>query len=180
MASPKLETIALYNPATGLPLTGQASFMSFDSYVDDTGSALSAPIITEIGASGVYKFTPVFANPAKGISYILNCGTGANPPRTARYMRPEDWNADNANVLSSTLATASSVSTINGTLTTIQTIVQSISDVELGKWVVSTSGPTANQLLLYKPDGTTLIATFDLQDQNGVPTTTNPYRRIPA
>lgn len=180
MSSPKLETIALYDPTTGIPLTGQAGSMSFDVYTDDTGSSLSAPTITEIGSTGVYKFLPTFVNPAHGIVYILNCGAAATPRRTFRYMRPEDYNADNADVASSTLATASTLSTISTTINNIAALAQALSDIELGQQEVFSSGSDANRLVLYKPDGVTVIAKFDLQDQNGVPTVMDPFRRIPV
>lgn len=97
MASPKVEVFFAYDSVTGLPKPGLVP--TFSSYVDETGVAiLPQPTITDVGG-GAYVFTPVFANPAKGIIYQV--ATGASPGYWGRYMRPEDWNDDNADVLSS-------------------------------------------------------------------------------
>ena len=177
MSSPKIETVFLFNPTTGAPLTGQASLMSFDCYRDDQGTSLSAPTISEIGVSGVYKFTPTFSDPARGIVYILNCGSGANPTHVTRYMRPEDWNSDNTDALSSTLATAANLATLTSSTAGITTTTTLLVDILLGDQSVKTSGGDANRLVLLKQDGTTVIKKFNLTDANAVPTTTNPFTR---
>lgn len=49
-----------------------------------------------------------------------------------------------------------------------------------GKWQIFTAGPDMNRLVLYKTDGVTVLKKFDLQDDGGIPTTTNPFIRIPV
>jgi hypothetical protein len=49
-----------------------------------------------------------------------------------------------------------------------------------GKWQIFDTGPDANRLVLYKTDGVTVLKKFDLQDVGGIPTTTNPFIRIPV
>jgi hypothetical protein len=177
MSSPKLETIFIFNQSTGVPLSGQSSLMFFDCYRDDLGNSITPPTITEIGSAGVYKFTPVFADPARGIVYILNCGTGANPQRVTRYMRPEDWNSDNTDVLSSTLATSSTATGLSSAIASIQTDTTLLLDCELGDESVVASGSDANRFIKYKQDGTTIIKKYNLTDANNVPTVTDPFNR---
>lgn len=99
MASPKYEMIFLYDANTGAPLPGVTT-LAFDTYKDDLGNALTEPAIVELpGGDGSYGFIPVFADPDRGIRYIIDSGDDAAiPRRSARYMRPEDWNTDNISV----------------------------------------------------------------------------------
>lgn len=157
MASPTVEIFFVYNLSTGVPLTGQAGSMSFDVYKDTSGTNLSQPAITEIGTSGVYKFTPVFADPTKGIVYILNTGAGGNPARIARFMRPEDYITDN--------------------ITDIQTVLSNIKEYQQGKWQIFTSGGDNFRMVFYDTTGSTVLAKYDLADDSGAPTTTNVFKR---
>lgn len=178
MGSPHIETCFLFNIATGAPLSGQSSLMSFSYYGDDLGNAITAPTITEIGTSGIYKFTPVFTDPSRCICYTLSTGTGANPVYLTRQMRPEDWNGDNTDVASSTLATSSEATTITSAIASVQTDTTTIINCELGDEVVVTSGGDINRLVKYEQDHTTVIKKFDLTDANGTPTTTDPYSKV--
>jgi hypothetical protein len=92
MASPKLEVFFLYNSTTGAPLTGATPV--FETYKDHLGADVTAPSISEIGG-GAYKFTPVFADPNKGLVYVIDGGASSAPRRVDRFMRPEDWKLDN-------------------------------------------------------------------------------------
>lgn len=159
MASPRLEAFALYDRATGGLLEGQESLVSFLTYSDDAGNALSAPAIAEIGG-GWYSFLPVFADPDRGIVYTIDTGFNANPAKLSRYIRPEDWNADYVQ--------------------TVQQLIQDVKDFEQGKWEIVTSGPDTNCFIVYAQDGTTVLKKFLLQDASGVPTTTTPFKRIPV
>lgn len=97
MASPKVEVFFAFDSITGLPKPGLAP--TFSKYTDETGAAIvPQPSISDVGG-GAYEFTPVFANPAHGIIY--QAATGASPGYWGRYMRPEDWNDDNSDVLAS-------------------------------------------------------------------------------
>lgn len=146
--SPKIEVVAFYD-ASGVPLTGLTP--TFDTYKDDLGANLTQPAITEIGG-GFYKFTPNLTTPTRGIVYVINGGSTANPQRQARFVRPEDYFPD---------------------------LLQDLWDVEFGRWQVVTSGLDINKLVLYRPDGS-VLKKFDLLDQAGAPTTVNPYRREPV
>lgn len=152
MASPKIEVFFLYNESTGTPLTGQVGLLTFDTYVNDLGAAVTQPSFTEIGG-GAYFFTPVFANPNRGIVYIVNSGAGATPARVARFMRPEDWTTDD-----------------------ISTLLK----YQEGRWKVFTSGPDANRLVIYDTDNVTVLKKFDLLDNTAAPGVFNILERTPV
>lgn len=161
MASPKIEVFAVYHITTGALLTGQAGLMSFLTYTDDLGNAVAAPSISEIGSTGLYKFTPTFpVDTNRGVVYVVNTGTNGNPTRQSRFIRPEDWATDS--------------------ISTLVTDVALIKKIETGKWQIHTSGADVNRLVIYDTDGTTVLVKFDLVDAAGIPTTTNPYKRSPA
>lgn len=160
MASPRLEVLFFYDASTGLPKTGLVP--TFLSYTDETNANQTQPGITEIG-NGAYKFTSVPAT-GHGICYVVDGTAAATPRYQARYVRPEDWNPDNADTLSSG----------------ILTITQDLQIVNNGKWVIPTSGLDANKLVLYALDGVTILRKFALFDTNGNPTTVNPYQRVPS
>jgi hypothetical protein len=124
---------------------------TFSTYKDDTGSNLAQPAISEIGG-GSYKFTPTFPTD-KGIACVIDGGASANPRYVASYMRPEDFYIDR---------------------------VEDLYQETFGKWRIHTSGADANRLVLYQTDGVTVLKKFDLQDTNGIPTTTNPFIKIPV
>lgn len=69
---------------------------------------------------------------------------------------------------------------LSSNVTDIASKVQDLHDIELGKWQIFTTGPDANRLVLYKPDGTTVIKKFDLKNADGVLTFVNPLSRTPA
>lgn len=165
MASPKIETIFFYSITTGVPLTGLVP--TFSAYKNDLGTNITQPIITEIGG-GAYYFTPVFADPARAIFYILDGGATSNPRYAARLMRPEDWNDD-------------AIPAIQTTVNATATDVAILKSYEQGRWKVVTTGPDANRLVLYSPiDNVTPLIKFDLKDNTGAPTSLNPFERYPV
>lgn len=54
-------------------------------------------------------------------------------------------------------------------------VVMDIYNIEYGRWKV-----IGDQMIFYKPDGVTEIATFDLKDLAGATTMQNVYERTPA
>lgn len=154
MASPKLQIFAVYDQNTGAPLPGLTP--TFFAYQKDNGVAVSQPTITDIG-NGFYSFTPTFADPTHGICYIIVSGGNGTPARLANYLRPEDWNMDNADVPTS-----------------------EITNFHEGRWKIFTTGLDANRLVIYQPDGTTVLKKYDLKDAAGNPTVLSPYERVPV
>ncbi len=134
---------------SGNPLTGVAP--TFVTYKDNTGANAAQPTITEVGG-GAYKFTPDFTNPVLGFAYVIDGTISANPRMTAGYARPEDYFPD---------------------------FLGDINNVTFGRWQIFTTGPDANRLVLYALDGITVVKKFALQDAGGIPTTANPFIRVP-
>src|SRR5262245_53281190 len=129
MASPKIEVFFIYDNG-GVPIAGATP--TFETYKDDLGANLSQPSITEVGG-GAYKFTPVFPS-NRGIVYVVL--TGGNPARLAKFIRPEDFNLDNADVPTSSVASGGS-----GTL---EPKVDQLLAIAKGKWEIKITGPDAN------------------------------------
>jgi hypothetical protein len=87
-------------------------------------------------------------------------------------MRPEDFNLDNADVPTS--------SVVAGGSTTLEPKIDELLQIQKGKWQIFTSGPDANRLVIFQADGVTVLKKFELFDANGVPTSINPFRRVPV
>lgn len=152
MASPKLEVFFLFNQTTGAPKTGQGG-ISFSCYKNSNGADLTPPTISEIGG-GAYGFIPTLPSDASlGLVYVINTGSGVMPTHVTRYVRPEDYTTDE---------------------------IPLIKAVSIGKWQVFTDGDDANRLVLYDLDGTTVIARFDLKDDEGNPSAVKPFSRTPV
>lgn len=148
--SPKIVEFAVFNIGTGAPLTGAAGAMSFSTYTDETGAAITPPAIVEIGG-GLYKFTPTFPSIVHGIAYMIN--TGANPTYLSGYIRPEDYFIDEIDL---------------------------IRKLQTNKWAIITTGGDANKMVFYDDDGTTPLLKVALVDAGGTPTSTNPFARTPT
>lgn len=160
MASPKIEAFALFNLTTGAPLTGQVASMSFLTYKDTSGADVVAPTVVEVGG-GWYYFEPELpANPDLGLVYVLDTGTGANPTKISRYIRPEDYTTD--------------------AIPAVQAVAERVRDFAEGKKEIATTGPDANRFIVYAADGTTPLKKYDLTDENGDPTSTDPYVQTPV
>lgn len=151
MASPKLEVFFLYDN-NGDPKTGVVG-ITFSAYKNELGTNLTQPAITEIGG-GAYSFLPIFTAD-HGIVYVINTN-GSNPKYVQKFIRPEDYAAENIG----------------------QSFVDA-TDVALGKWEIVSVGPDANRLILYRQDNT-ILKKFDLFDQDGLPTSFNPFKRVPV
>lgn len=63
----------------------------------------------------------------------------------------------------------------NRTVNEIQTTVQSVFDISFGRWKID---KTTNRMIFYKEDNSTVIATFDLYDDNGNPTVDAVFERV--
>lgn len=124
---------------------------TFDTYKDSDGLDISPPAVTNLGG-GAYKFTPVFPTD-KGLCFVVNGGAGSAPRRQSGFLRPEDYALDG---------------------------VVDLVDEAFGKWEIKTSGADANNLILYRQDGVTILKKFALYNDVGTPTYQNPFKRIPV
>lgn len=142
---------ALYGGG-GAPLTGASP--TFEAYEDFSGGTVTPPAIVEIGL-GMYGFTPAASDIANGTAYLIDGTASANPRYASGSLQPGvNVNVDVAAILA---------------------LVTANNNMLYGKWVINT---TANQLLFYAPDNTTVIATFDLKDDSGNPSSSLVYQRI--
>jgi hypothetical protein len=73
------------------------------------------------------------------------------------------------------IARQTTLSTVQSTLTLVQTDVEIIRKVETGRWKI-----VANQMIFYDDDETTPILTFDLKDDAGLPSMTTVFERDPV
>ena len=125
--------------------------LSFDSYKDEAGTDVSPQPAIVEIGGGAYGFTPAFPSSSHGICYVLNCGSGVFPTHVTRYMRSEDWLPDG---------------------------IQTLLDVGLGGATVDAA---LKQMILYKPDGITEIARFNLLDDTGAATVgPSIFSKVPA
>jgi hypothetical protein len=79
-----------------------------------------------------------------------------------------------------TTARAGKIDTIASDTGSLAAGLQEILEYQVGKWEIQVTGPDANRLILYRPDGVTVLKKFDLQNANGDPTFINPFKRIPV
>lgn len=153
MASSKDIVFFIYDSNTGAPLAGQTANLSFATYSDTSGGALTNPAITEIGG-GAYKFTITFPISGLGVVYVLACSSvNATPSYQHGFVRPEEFYIDN---------------------------IATLMSINQGRWKIHTSGPDANRLVYYADDGITVLKKFDLFDADGNPTTSTPFERVPV
>jgi hypothetical protein len=74
---------------TGTPLTtALATGLAFAAYRDRNNVARTPPTISHRG-EGLYSFIPTAADYSDGVGYLIECGTGANPPRGAGFVGDE-------------------------------------------------------------------------------------------
>ena len=141
---------ALYSGA-GSPLTGISPI--FAAYEDFSGGAVTPPSIVEIGL-GMYGFQPAAPDITNGTAYIIDGTASANPRYLSGSLQPGvNINVDVAAILA---------------------LVTQTNNLLYGRWKIDT---TLNQLLMYAPDNVTVIATFDLKDASGNPTSSLIYER---
>ncbi len=141
---------ALYSGG-GAPLTGAVPI--FEAYEDFTGAPVTPPSIVEIGL-GMYGFQPAPTDITNGTAYIIDGTVSANPRYASGSLQPGvDINVDVASILA---------------------IVTNISNATFGRWKIDT---VANTLTFYLPDNVTVLATFNLKDASGNPTSSLIFER---
>lgn len=132
--------------------------MTFVSYMTEAGGTITAPTIVEIGGGGYY-FTPTFST-NHGIFFAI--ATGFAPTYVSGYLRPEDFAGDQ--------------------IPTIALAVTSIQNFQQGNWKIFTTGADANKMVVYMPDGETVLMKFALTKTDGTawtaPTGANTTRTV--
>jgi hypothetical protein len=79
-----------------------------------------------------------------------------------------------------TTARAAKLDSIETNTSALAAQIQDLLDYQAGKWEIKTTGADANRLILYRPDGVTVLKKFDLKNANGDPTFVNPFQRVPV
>jgi hypothetical protein len=69
------------------------------------------------------------------------------------------------------------ISDITPTINAIKAKTDDIHQVETGRWKIDTA---TKKMIFYDTDGTTPLKEYDLKDENGNPTSSNPYERVPV
>lgn len=82
--------------------------------------------------------------------------------------------ADQFNIQENDHRVLESISVLTGTLNTVSSSIDFLVSIEGGRWKVDTS---QNRMIFYKSDNATVVATFDLFDAAGAPTSTEPFER---
>jgi hypothetical protein len=154
------------SPQTGLSGTW-LKLEGTDSGVVISAPAVSAPLV-EIG-SGLYKATIDWAAlvaseslyDGEDVVGIIDWGVSLTAPE--RYTYTSFNTRDFASYKDSEL------------LGLAKADIELVKELQTGKWEIS-----GTQLLLYKSDNTTLIATFDLFNKDGLASGEAPYSRVRA
>jgi hypothetical protein len=144
MSSPKNFCFTVYDATTGAPKSGVAGSMTFAVYKDSGGNNLTPPTITALGGGG-YAFVPTFPTNA-GIYFEIN--TGNVPIYITGYLRPEDFNVDS--------------------IPDILVDTGALRDDTEGSWIIQTTGPDANRMVIYDRNGN-VLRKFDLKHADGTP-----------
>lgn len=142
----------------------------------DGSSVITPPAITEL-SDGFYKFSYTWESSSSTVGYLIKIDTGdlASNTEATRYItmriEPNDY-------LSSTaLEIKTSADSILSSANILVGNSNRVLDIEHGTWKIE-----GTELVLYsagfgRPIGD-VIGRYDLLDQNGIATSTNPYQRI--
>lgn len=155
--------------STGLPVTGigDADFASIAVIKSDSSVTAFTP------DDGVNWFE-VDSTAAPGLYHLLlsSAHTNTNGPLQVALI-------SSASQFNDTVA-AAVVEDISSNIATLTSLVTILKKAAVNKMVIYTSGPNANKQIVFDDDGVTELFSFDLFDDSGVPTATNPFRRDPA
>jgi len=168
-------TASLYNVSTG------------------NSVSLSATTCDEIASTGVFTWDSdnIATTPTEYTQYLWLMSNGTTIKKgklvVGGYPDSIDTIDDNISTITTDISSIESniatittdISTIDDNIATITTDISSIeTDVEFvkdltgGRWYINN-----NQLILYKSDNTSVVATFNLYDAAGLPTMTNVVDR---
>ena len=142
-------------------LTGSSGvgFRLFDVSGSVVGSRVTSPSVYQlVSGSGIYASYVDFPDSFRG-QILWDTGTGALPTQFA----VEEYNVEQNNPV---------VQETWGKLTSMAVDIEEIKDFESGRWHI-----VGNTMNFYKSDNTTLIASFDLYDDQGLPSSESIFQR---
>lgn len=166
-------TYTLYIDDNGISRTGlNPTIVNFIDISTGVDLALTGtvPVITEL-SGGFYKFSFSWETEAIDSGYVLKIDAGSEIVNASqRYIRMRIEQQDNVASLVKSVQDASS--SVSSSIDGIYPYIRRLVDIEQGSWKI-----VANQLLVYSPEGDILLR-HDLEDENGLPTSSNPFRRL--
>ena len=126
----------------------------------------TAGVYQLVSGSGLYAAYVEFPDDFRGqIVWDVPAFTGSNNIVYAQSFATEQYNVEENDPKAG--ETYDMVSSVTGT-------IQSIYDINYGRWVVNKN---TNQMTFYTPDGLTVVAAFNLYDDNGNPTFDGVFER---
>jgi hypothetical protein len=173
-------TASTINTKVGTP-TGasvSADIAAVKGVADSTSSTASS-VNTKLG-------TPAGASVSADIAAIKTDTTKIGTPTGASVSA--DLSALSTSVASVKTDTTTTVTRIGvpagaslaSDVAAVKGVVDILQKIETGRWKYFKTGPNANKMIIYEPDGTTPLYTFNMLDETGTGTSINPYERVPA
>jgi hypothetical protein len=159
----------LKNANFGASLTGRAATISY-TILNADGSVNQARtnsgVYEIIANSGIYSANIVFDDNFHG-QILWDSGDVLVADRiyAVEHYNVEENDPKVASGWTILTTVTGSLSAINSNVGLLQTDITFIKDIEGGRWKI-----TNNQMVFYKSDGATVVATFNLYDINGTPT----------
>lgn len=149
----------------GTPKTGLSP--TIDVWEDDGTHTVNAQAMTEI-AGGFYKYN--FAGYDESLNYCIRADGGAGLSVNDRYV----FNTNEIGQVTEDLTDIDTlVDTIKAKTDTINWAdITFLKDIEGGRWKI-----VDNQMIFYKSDNSTVVATFNLFDSDGNATMINIFDR---
>ena len=173
-------TYTFYVEINAVAITGLTPTIEKMISISDGSLITPVPTISEI-SDGFYKFTYSWDDSSVSPGFLLKIDTGANTDVgriITMRIEPQDYLPNVVNTLkTSSDSLSTSVSSLETSVDTIDSYSKRLLDIEQGTWQIE-----GTQLVMYGAgygsNSSTVIARYDLEDANGIPTATNPFRRI--
>ncbi len=153
MASPRAIGFTVYDLA-GAPLAGAVPV--FTVYCDQAGTdILPVPAIIEIKGGGYYFIPTLVAG--SNLYYTIDCGANTLDRYQTGLVRPESFDVDLLPTIDASAAIAATQATLGAKFGGNSS-------------EIPTAGPNLNTEIVYDDDGVSVLAQYDLFDENGNPT----------
>jgi len=143
-----------------------------DSIASGSTSLLTSASIVSI-VSGVWDANMASHNqPNTAGSLLFSASAGGVPTIDYAQIADSVWNAASATHQNSG-SFGFITSQLSGTLETVSSKIRSLYDMNFGRWKI-----VSNQMVFYKEDNVTVVATFNLFDDVGAPTMDAVFERV--
>lgn len=167
--------VRLFYAATGSGSIGVPAVPSTDINVvvikSDTSELLHTASVTDwvehsssvVSGSGTYqlRLTLSGTNTAGPLMYVVKSTSSKAYIGSIKVVANEEVDTYNA-------------------LAIVSSSVDRLREGAEGRWKIFTTGPDANRMVFYRPDGVTVLYKVDLKDAAGAATSTSPFERVPV